>query len=44
MYYYRSKNSKEKKESETDENVKVRHVPEIHILLAKEVKDTSVPG
>ncbi|CAD1470517.1 unnamed protein product, partial [Heterotrigona itama] len=42
--FVESKKSKEKKESETDENVKVRHVPEIHILLAKEVKDTSVPG
>ncbi|KOX68435.1 Ribonuclease P protein subunit p25-like protein [Melipona quadrifasciata] len=42
--FVESKKSKEKKENETDENVKVRHVPEIHILLAKEVKDTSVPG
>ncbi|XP_034182543.1 ribonuclease P protein subunit Rpp25 [Osmia lignaria lignaria] len=31
-------------EKKGDLNVETRHVPEIHILLAKEIKDTSEPG
>ncbi|KOC70867.1 Ribonuclease P protein subunit p25-like protein [Habropoda laboriosa] len=33
-----------KTENKNDTNVETRHVPEIHILLAKEIKDTSEPG
>ncbi|XP_003394231.2 ribonuclease P protein subunit p25-like protein [Bombus terrestris] len=42
--FIQSKESKKRKENETAENVQIYHVPEIFILLAKEVKDTSVPG
>ncbi|XP_050471947.1 ribonuclease P protein subunit p25-like protein [Bombus huntii] len=42
--FIQSKESEKRKENETAENVQIYHVPEIFILLAKEVKDTSVPG
>ncbi|CAK9812530.1 Ribonuclease P protein subunit p25-like protein [Anthophora quadrimaculata] len=35
---------KSKTENKNDANVETRHVPEIHILLTKEVKDTSELG
>lgn len=35
---------KSKTERKGDLNAENRHVPEIHILLAKDIKDTSVPG
>ncbi|XP_031841028.2 ribonuclease P protein subunit Rpp25 isoform X1 [Nomia melanderi] len=42
LRYTRSEKSKAK--SENGAEMEARHVPEIYILLAKEVKDTSVPG
>ncbi|XP_060813047.1 ribonuclease P protein subunit p25-like protein [Bombus pascuorum] len=42
--FIESEKSEKRKKDETTENVEIYHVPEIFIFLAKEVKDTSVPG
>ncbi|XP_071857011.1 ribonuclease P protein subunit Rpp25 [Bombus fervidus] len=42
--FIESKESEKRKKDDTAENVEIHHVPEIFILLAKEVKDTSVLG
>ncbi|XP_076755802.1 ribonuclease P protein subunit Rpp25 [Xylocopa sonorina] len=43
-YVESEKSKKNKNEASLEESTEARHVPEIHILLAKEVKDTSEPG
>ncbi|XP_076279373.1 ribonuclease P protein subunit Rpp25 [Lasioglossum baleicum] len=39
-----TQSEKSKTENANGDKSTIRHVPEIHIMLAKEVKDTSVPG